>query len=102
MAAPRAATAPTLAGAAGAARPGWLARAWAANGAGYLFLLPWLIGFLVLTLGPAQESDLQRAEELGCLELDEEDLALCTFVCPGKVEHGPILRENLTTIEKEG
>ncbi len=46
--------------------------------------------------------DLERAEELGCLELDEEDLALCTFVCPGKTEYGPVLRRNLTTIEKEG
>jgi Na+-transporting NADH:ubiquinone oxidoreductase subunit A len=43
-----------------------------------------------------------RAEELGCLELDEEDLALCTFVDPGKTEWGPILREVLTIIEKEG
>ena len=47
-------------------------------------------------------NDLERAEELGCLELDEEDLALCTFVCPGKYEYGPILRRNLTLIEKEG
>ncbi len=46
--------------------------------------------------------DIERAEELGCLELDEEDLALCTFVAPGKVEWGPLLRENLTIIEKEG
>jgi multiple sugar transport system permease protein len=52
MAAPDAATA-LSARAAGAARPGGLARAWAANGAGYMFLLPWLIGFLVLTAGPA-------------------------------------------------
>jgi len=43
-----------------------------------------------------------RAQELGCLELDEEDLALCTFVDPGKTEWGPILREVLTIIEKEG
>ena len=28
--------------------------------------------------------DVERAEELGCLELDEEDVAVCTFVCPGK------------------
>ncbi|MGI4993333.1 Na(+)-translocating NADH-quinone reductase subunit A [Halobacteriovorax sp. GFR7] len=42
------------------------------------------------------------AIELGCLELDEEDLALCTFVSPGKVDFGPALRESLTTIEKEG
>jgi Na+-transporting NADH:ubiquinone oxidoreductase subunit A len=46
--------------------------------------------------------DLERAEELGCLELDEEDLALCTFVCPGKTEYGPYLRKVLTTMEKEG
>ena len=37
----------------------------------------------------------------GALELDEEDLALCTFVCPGKYEYGPILRDNLTRIEQE-
>lgn len=46
--------------------------------------------------------DLERAEELGALELDEEDLALCTFVCPGKEDYGPHLREVLTTLEKEG
>jgi Na+-transporting NADH:ubiquinone oxidoreductase subunit A len=46
--------------------------------------------------------DLDSAISLGALELDEEDLALCTFVCPGKYEYGPILRERLTTIEKEG
>ena len=45
--------------------------------------------------------DIEMAEALGCLELDEEDLALCTFVCPGKYEYGPILRHNLTRIEKE-
>ena len=46
--------------------------------------------------------DTEKAVELGCLELDEEDLALCSFVCPGKVEYGPLLRQVLTTIEKEG
>ena len=46
--------------------------------------------------------DIERAEELGALELDEEDLALCTFVCPGKSDYGPLLRKLLTTIEKEG
>jgi Na+-transporting NADH:ubiquinone oxidoreductase subunit A len=44
--------------------------------------------------------DLCRA--LGCLELDEEDLALCTFVCPSKYDYGPKLRACLETIEKEG
>ena len=46
--------------------------------------------------------DIEEAEKLGCLELDEEDLSLCTFVCPGKYDYGPILRTNLTIIEKEG
>lgn len=45
--------------------------------------------------------DIEVAMQLGCLELDEEDLALCTYVCPGKYEYGPILRDNLTMIEKE-
>lgn len=47
-------------------------------------------------------SDSVRGQELGCLELDEEDLALCTFVCPGKYDYGPMLREMLTQIEVEG
>lgn len=46
--------------------------------------------------------DSETAQQLGCLELDEEDLALCTYVCPGKYEYGPILRDNLTKLEKEG
>lgn len=46
--------------------------------------------------------DMDSAIALGALELDEEDLALCTYVCPGKYEYGPLLRDNLTTIEKEG
>ncbi len=46
--------------------------------------------------------DTEVAQKLGCLELDEEDLALCTFVCPGKYEYGPLLRDNLTRIEIEG
>lgn len=46
--------------------------------------------------------DTDGAQTLGCLELDEEDLALCTYVCPGKYNYGPILRECLSTIEKEG
>ncbi|NIA28688.1 MAG: Na(+)-translocating NADH-quinone reductase subunit A [Actinobacteria bacterium] len=46
--------------------------------------------------------DVEEAEKLGCLELDEEDLALCTYVCPSKIDHGAELRRNLTIIEKEG
>ena len=46
--------------------------------------------------------DTDSARNLGCLELDEEDLALCTFVCNGKYEYGPHLRNNLTEIEVNG
>jgi Na+-transporting NADH:ubiquinone oxidoreductase subunit A len=46
--------------------------------------------------------DLERAEALGALELTEEDLALCSFVSPGKEDFGVALRRNLTDIWKEG
>lgn len=46
--------------------------------------------------------DTDTAQDLGVLELAEEDLALYTFVDNGKIDFGSILRENLTTIEKEG
>ncbi|MEM7017520.1 MAG: Na(+)-translocating NADH-quinone reductase subunit A [Pseudomonadota bacterium] len=46
--------------------------------------------------------DTDEAQALGCLELDEEDLALCSFACGGKHEFGPILRANLEQIEEEG
>jgi Na+-transporting NADH:ubiquinone oxidoreductase subunit A len=45
--------------------------------------------------------DLERAEALGCLELDEEDLGLCSFVSPGKEDYAPHLRRNLFEIWKE-
>ncbi len=47
-------------------------------------------------------NDLESAVALGALELDEEDLGLCTFVCPGKTDYGPLLRNILTSIQKEG
>ena len=46
--------------------------------------------------------DTDSAQALGCLELDEEDVALCSFVCPSKNEFGPVLRVRLEQIEKEG
>ena len=46
--------------------------------------------------------DYDGAATLGALELDEEDLALCTFVCPGKYDYGSYLRDCLDTIEREG
>ena len=46
--------------------------------------------------------DLEMAEKLGVLELAEEDLALCEYVCPSKINITGLLREMLTRIEVEG
>ena len=45
--------------------------------------------------------DIEHAIELGCLELDEEDLALCSYVCPGNNDFGAHLRKVLNEIEKD-
>jgi Na+-transporting NADH:ubiquinone oxidoreductase subunit A len=55
-----------------------------------------------LLLKSILSQDTDTAQSLGCLELDEEDLSLCTFVDPGKTDFGPKLREVLNLIEKEG
>ena len=49
-----------------------------------------------------ESGDDEQAGLLGCLELDEEDLALCSYVCPGKEDWGALLREALIRIEKDG
>jgi Na+-transporting NADH:ubiquinone oxidoreductase subunit A len=59
-------------------------------------LLPTFLLRALLTGNP------EWAEEMGALELDEEDLALCTFVCPGKQDYGPLLRGVLDRLEAEG
>ena len=41
--------------------------------------------------------DTDQAQALGCLELDDEDLALCSFVCPAKIDYGAALRIKLQT-----
>ncbi|MFV0444835.1 MAG: Na(+)-translocating NADH-quinone reductase subunit A [Planctomycetaceae bacterium] len=46
--------------------------------------------------------DNDQAQALGVLELDEEDLGLCTFVDPGKQDFGNLLRLRLDHIEVEG
>tara|TARA_Y100000768_G_scaffold377547_1_gene350894 strand:+ start:431 stop:1783 length:1353 start_codon:yes stop_codon:yes gene_type:complete len=46
--------------------------------------------------------DTEKIQALGGLELDEEDLSLCSFVCPGKYDFGSLLRAGLTKIELEG
>lgn len=46
--------------------------------------------------------DTDEAQALGALELDEEDVALCSYVCMSKYEYGTALRACLEKIEAEG
>ena len=46
--------------------------------------------------------DIEEMEKLGILELDEEDLALCSYICLSKTDFGSILRQGLDLIEREG
>lgn len=46
--------------------------------------------------------DIEEMEGLGILELAEEDLALCSYICLSKTDFGQILRDGLDMIQKEG
>ncbi len=46
--------------------------------------------------------DVELMEKLGLLEVAPEDFALCTYICPSKIEFGEIIEHGLTLIEKEG
>lgn len=43
--------------------------------------------------------DVETAEQLGCLELAEEDVALLTYFCPGQADYGALLRQALDELE---
>ncbi|MCA8948323.1 MAG: Na(+)-translocating NADH-quinone reductase subunit A [Planctomycetes bacterium] len=49
-----------------------------------------------------QCGDLDEAIKLGLLEVTEEDVALCTFVDPCKIDVGEVIRNGLDLFEKEG
>ncbi len=46
-------------------------------------------------------NDIDKMEQLGIYELDEEDLALCEFVCTSKTPVTKILRDGLKALRKE-
>ncbi len=46
--------------------------------------------------------DTDEAIQLGILETDPEDFALCSFVCPSKVDVCGIIKQGLREIEEEG
>ena len=46
--------------------------------------------------------DIEEMEQLGVMECDEEDFALCAFACPSKIDVGGTIRYGLDLMEKEG
>lgn len=46
--------------------------------------------------------DIDDMEQLGILECDPEDFALCAYACPSKTEVCSIIRDGLDLVEKEG
>lgn len=57
---------------------------------------------LIILLCDLLVGDIDSVQVLGCLELDEEDLVLCIYVCSGKYEYGLVLCSVLIWIEQEG
>lgn len=47
-------------------------------------------------------NDLDAMEQLGLLEVDPEDFALCTYICPSKTELTRVIADGLEMMEKEG
>ena len=45
-----------------------------------------------------EANDFEEMEKLGIYECDEEDVALCSFVCPSKTDVGAIIRKGLDTV----
>ena len=46
--------------------------------------------------------DIEEMEQLGMWECDDEDFALCSFVCPSKIDVGEVIRQGLNLLEVEG
>lgn len=47
-------------------------------------------------------ADVEEMTQLGILECDEEDFALCSFACPSKIDVGATIRKGLDIMRTEG
>ncbi|MCK4903786.1 MAG: NADH:ubiquinone reductase (Na(+)-transporting) subunit A, partial [Candidatus Marinimicrobia bacterium] len=47
-------------------------------------------------------ADVEEMNQLGILECDEEDFALCSFACPSKIDVGATIRKGLDIMRTEG
>lgn len=74
-------------------------RAFVMNGI-YEQVLPMDI-YPVYLLKAVMEFDIDKMENLGIYEIVEEDLALCEFICPSKIEWQATLRDGITKMIKE-
>jgi len=45
--------------------------------------------------------DIELMEQLGIYEVSAEDLALCSYICPSKIEFGDIIEKGILAMEKE-
>ena len=45
--------------------------------------------------------DIELMEQLGIYEVAPEDLALCSYLCPSKIEFGDIIEKGMLAMEKE-
>lgn len=46
--------------------------------------------------------DIEEMIALGLLEVAPEDFALCTYICPSKIDFGEYIQQGLEILEKEG
>jgi len=46
--------------------------------------------------------DVENMHAIGLLEVDAEDFALCSYICPSKIDFGDHIRKGLDLLEREG
>jgi Na+-transporting NADH:ubiquinone oxidoreductase subunit A len=46
--------------------------------------------------------DTETAVALGCLDFAVEDLALCTYACPARLDYGSALQQTLAAMDRHG
>ena len=61
----------------------------------------WLSLYPLYLFKACMAGDLEKMENLGIYEVIEEDVALCEYVCPSKVEIQNIIRQGIDLMMKE-
>lgn len=74
-------------------------RAFVVNGI-YEKVLPMDI-YIVYLIKAILAEDIDKMEQLGIYEVIEEDIALCEYICPSKIEFQAILRKGIDLMIKE-